>query len=112
MSMLTVANLLLIFAIVAFFSHAYFRNTVDFSYYRTLRGVPAANRVMKVIYINSFFLFIVAVAGFLTSVVFSSFHLETAARDEAVLGLAIVLALLALRLITMPEIGRWRMRTE
>jgi hypothetical protein len=111
-SVLTIANLLFIFGIVSFFLHSYFRNTADFEHYRAIMGFPVASRLLKYAYINSFFLFALSALGFLVSVALSSFHLETAPRDLALLALSIVLAAIALRLVTLPDISRWRMRTE
>ncbi len=112
MSILTIANLLLIFSFVSYFMHAYFRNTVDFLHYRHFMAVPVKNWPMKYVYMNSFILFMISVLFFLLSIAISTFHFGSVALQRAILAVAVVLTLGALRLLTMPPIGQWPKRAR
>lgn len=112
MSLLTIANLLLIFAFCTYFIHAYFRNTVDFQHYRRLLRVPAVNQFEKYVYAHSFFLFVIAVLAFVASTVLSSFAIPTLLGRRVIFALSVLLAIGAVRMIMLPDMSRWRMRAQ
>jgi hypothetical protein len=112
MSLLTIGNLLLIFSMISFVMHAYFHNTIDFTMYRARMAIPVSNAPMKYIYINSFFICAFSIALFLFNVVASAFKVNNPVVVYSSLGISILLALLALRLITLPQIGQWPKRAQ
>ena len=63
-------------------------------------------------YVNSFLLFISSCAVFLVSIVVGFVGIETTVIDYSLLALSVVLALGALRLLTLPGIGHWRRRAD
>lgn len=110
MSLVTITNLLLVFAFVSYFIHSYFHNTVDFTWYRHLMSVPAKNTPLKYLYVNSFIMFMISALVFVASVAIDALQVQSLAAKRTVLALAAVLALGALRLITKPHITKWPQR--
>jgi hypothetical protein len=106
----TMAKLLLIATAVAYYIHAYWHNTMDFSDYRRRMKIPATNPVLKYIYINSFFLFAISCALFLVSVFIDVAQLKTRAVPWLFLAAATVLAIGVACVIPRPRLERWRRR--
>lgn len=107
---LQVANVILMFAVVGFYWHAYWYNTIDLSLYRLRLSLPTISTLWKYVYVNSFFMFGISTAVLVTSIVIRFAEVETRVIDYSLLALSVVLALVALRLLTLREITHWRRR--
>lgn len=112
MSLLTGARVLLLFAIVAYFSHSYFHGTMDFAFYRSRMAMPLTKSFSKYLYINSFFMFVLCTLVFIFTIVCESLLFDSPAIDRSVLAVSLILAAGAIRLITLPNIGHWRRRAQ
>lgn len=109
---LLVANVILMAAILGYYWHSYWHNTIDFMYYRLRVALPTTSIFWKYVYINSFVLFVVSTAAFVASIGISFAEIETEVIDYSLLALSVVLALGALRLLTLPPITHWPRRAN
>jgi hypothetical protein len=109
---LMATKLVLLLATIGYYWHSYWHNTIDFLHYRAKLAIPAANVFLKYVYINSFLLFIFATAVLIASIVIGFARLETTVIDYSLLGVSVLLALGALRLLSLPEIAHWRKRAS
>lgn len=110
MSLLTAANLLLLFAIVAYYGHSYQHSTMDFMHYKVRIAIPVTNVVMKYLYVHSFILFVISAAAFMAVTAIRALQLTAPLLNRALFGFSVVLAIGAARLLSLPAIGYWRKR--
>ena len=107
---LLVTKLTLLSAAVGYYWHSYWHNNIDFLHYRTKLGMPTAKVFLKYIYVNSFILFIFSTVLLIITVALGFVGGETTAIDYSLLAVSVVLALVAVRLLTLPPITHWRKR--
>jgi hypothetical protein len=107
---MTAANALVLAALVCYYVHSYWYNTMDFLYYRTCLAFPAANSFMKYLYANSFLLFVACVILFIIGVGVSITNSASATLAWSWIAVAVVLLLGAVRLLLMRSIRQWPRR--
>lgn len=63
-------------------------------------------------YIHSFFLFIASLVVFIINIVLGAIGLESSVIDYTSLAISVLLALGAIRLLTLPPLAKWPTRTR
>lgn len=109
---LPATHVVILFAAIGYYWHAYWHNTIDFMVYKQRLSIPTSRTFLKYLYGNSFLLFIFSLAVFIISIVIGFARIETPTIDYSILALSVVLALGALRLLTLPPIAHWRKRAH
>jgi hypothetical protein len=107
---MTTANILLLAALVCFYIHAYWHNTVDFVHYRARLAFPVVNVLMKYLYANSFLLFAACTILFIAGVGIATTQIANATFAWCWLGFSAVLLAGSTRLLLMKPIGQWPRR--
>lgn len=109
---MTLANVLTLAAVVCYYIHAYWYNTMDFLHYRTRLAFPAANFFMKYLYANSFVLFVTCAIFFIVGTAISIGEFANPTFAWCWLGLSLLLLLGAVRLLMLKSIAQWPRRAE
>ena len=107
---MTAANVLLLAALVCYYIHAYWHNTIDFVHYRARLDFPATNAFMKYMYVNSFLLFAACAILFVVGVGATITHIAGATFAWCWIGIAMILLVGGVRLLLMRPLGQWPRR--
>ena len=101
------SKILLGTALVLYFGHSYWFNTMDFTLYRVRISLPATNVLLKYIHANSFFLFALCAALFIGCVATDAWGLGSRTTNYGFFGASVLLAAGAVGLVMRPHVEDW-----
>jgi len=101
---------LLFVSVVCYFGHSYWHNTMDFTRYKERISLPAANPVLKYLYMHSFFLFVISGALLLGSAVADVLESRSPTVRWSLFAASVLLGITAACILPRPRLETWPRR--